>query len=443
MTDQRRLALIGIVVAVSAFVFQMALQEGMRVYAAQGIYFQGWSSESLTQTVPIEDLRDAPVETLLNIHIEPPGFDLIRAIFAAFSAPKEIHAVLRDVDVRIGVLWAVLYSLAGALVFVWTAKLTRIWAGLLTAAVFFLHPGSIFYTTLLDPTILTTLLILCMYYLLWEIRGGSGIAVPALAVVTVALFFTKSIFQLPVILLIGFCLYLLKVPRRPLVIFVLITAGVALLYTAKQFYMFRILSTSSFAGYNLCKSVGIDNHYTVHLDLNGRDETGLADVLTRDNKLTGPINYNNINFLDWSNYLLHKYVKYMLTFPIASLADNYRQNLQLYWLPSSQYAREVNVIVERLPYRSAFDAVFSYPVFPAALVAAGILALVTTLQQKDYARFAAMLLPGLAIFVISIIGDKGENMRYKYFMEPVYIVFVVWAIGDVVRRLLHAEAPRQ
>src|SRR5512135_33744 len=101
MKDSRPVAFIAAAVAVAAFIFQMGLQNSMRPYAFQGLYFQGWSSESLTQTVPIQDLRDAPIQTLWNIHIEPPGFDLIRAIFVAFSPSQEIHTALRDVDARI------------------------------------------------------------------------------------------------------------------------------------------------------------------------------------------------------------------------------------------------------------------------------------------------------------------------------------------------------
>ena len=68
------------------------------------------------------------------------------------------------------ILWAIIYSLAGALVFIWTAQLTRIGIGLATATIFLLHPGTIFYTTLLDATILTTFLVLCLCYLLWRVR---------------------------------------------------------------------------------------------------------------------------------------------------------------------------------------------------------------------------------------------------------------------------------
>ena len=36
-----------------------------------------------------------------------------------------------------------------------------------------------------------------------------------------------------------------------------------------------------------------------------------------------------------------------------------------------------------------------------------------------------ILLPGLFVALVSIVADKGENMRFKFFVEPVLIVFLV------------------
>lgn len=432
MSHDRRLLLIGAAIALAAFAFQMALQNAMRPHAIRGIYFQGWSSETLTQTVPIEALREAPLQSILNIHIEPPGFDLLRAVLLSLSPSADIGTALKEVDMRLMVVWALAYSVTAGVVFAWTAQLTRTWVGVLVASIFALHPGSIFYVTLLDPTMITTLLITAAFYLLWRAKKGSAGAVPALTVVALCLFLTKSFFQAPLILLLGTSLYLLKVPRGQLRLFLLIAGGVALLYGAKQYYQFRIFHTSSFAAYNLCKSIGIDNNYTVKLDLEARDVTGLPSVLARQSKLSGGINYNNINYLDFSDYLMKKYLKYMLKFPVAELQHQYRHNLMLYWLPSSHYGNEVNVIVERLPYRVLFDAVFSYPVFTTILLLCGAYAVWKAISGGDVPGAAALLLPALAIFTITVIGDKGENMRYKYFLEPVYIIFVVWAINQII-----------
>ena len=61
---------IGIVLA--GILFQAAPRYWMRPYAKEGVYYQDWSSESTMQTLAIEDLRDEPLRSLLNIHMQPP-----------------------------------------------------------------------------------------------------------------------------------------------------------------------------------------------------------------------------------------------------------------------------------------------------------------------------------------------------------------------------------
>ena len=82
---QRRITFImGAVIFVVGVLVSVTLQNLMRPYARDGIYFQAWSSEDMMQTVPIRDLREAPLQTLLNIHIQPPGFDVIRGTLVQF-----------------------------------------------------------------------------------------------------------------------------------------------------------------------------------------------------------------------------------------------------------------------------------------------------------------------------------------------------------------------
>ena len=214
---------------------------------------------------------------------------------------------------------------------------------------------------------------------------GSSRVTGTLILVVVLLYFTKSFFQAPLILLVGFSLFLLGASRKSLLVFLLTAGGIAFVYSGKQFTQFGIWHTSSFAGYSLCKSVGIDNNYTVHLDLDARDVTGLPSVLARQAKLNGTINYNNINYLDFANYLNRKYVKYMLRLPVQEISRQYAQNLELYWMPSSRYGNETNTIVERLPYRAAFDAVFSYPVFTILLTIAVVISGWRAIRNKDLA----------------------------------------------------------
>ena len=83
---KRMIVLIG-VVGIGGLVFQLALQFGMGLYAKDGFDYQDpWSSETMMQTVSIEDLRDEPLQSLFNIHMRPPGLDAIRAVLATMWA---------------------------------------------------------------------------------------------------------------------------------------------------------------------------------------------------------------------------------------------------------------------------------------------------------------------------------------------------------------------
>ena len=35
-----------------------------------------------------------------------------------------------------------------------------------------------------------------------------------------------------------------------------------------------------------------------------------------------------------------------------------------------------------------------------------------------------MVMPGLFIFLATVLFEKGENMRFKFFLEPVYYIFL-------------------
>jgi hypothetical protein len=60
-----------------------------------------------------------------------------------------------------------------------------------------------------------------------------------------------------------------------------------------------------------------------------------------------------------------------------------------------------------------------------------------------------LALPGLAVLGISIFADKGENMRFKFFLEPVMIVFLAAQasflaqdIRGLIRRMPHQASTR-
>ncbi len=417
-----------IAILLFGYLFQMVLQSAFRPEAVYGFYFQEWSSEMIMQTVSLQELIDAPLESLLNLHIQPPAFDTLRAILVQLWPDPDPTIALRQVDTLLYQLWAGLYGWLGVLVFTWLSRLTDQRVAFLSALIFLLHPASIFYATLLDTTLLSTVLILWAFYLLWKMKNGEPVSLVGFALVVLALFFTRSIFQLPAILVFAVSLFLMKVPRQKIFVFLLIAGGVSSLYIAKQYYQFGLLSTSSFMGISLTRSVDIadDAYFYTYLErvnLGGAAKTSLPKVLTRKVKVTFSPNLNHLSYLKLNQELLEKYQEHLRTTPPEALARVYLENLAIYFQPSSRYS--AHVIVDRLPWRPVYDSLFSAPVFPALLALAGLGWLAGLKEKKDFWASLGLLLPGLFIFLSSVLLERGENMRFKYFLEPILFIFLV------------------
>jgi hypothetical protein len=434
----------GIFIFLLGIVGDMALQERMRPFAVHGVYFHPWSSEDMMQTVPLRALRDDPLQSLTHIHIQPPAFDLLRAVLVQLWPSLNDGDALVRVDESLYALWAVVFGLLGVVVFAWLSRQCGMATAGAASILLLLHPASIFFATYLDSTLLSAFLVLLAYYLLWKIANGHHASVLPFSVATVLLFFTRSIFQLPSIAMFALCLYLLRVPRKQLITYVLVTGLLSGLYVVKQHFMFGLLSTSSFAGLNLANSIGVGvgaanySRYLAdpsHLRIT---DPQLPEVLTSETKLDGQPNFNNINYLSLNDDLLQRYEKRLRGASIGELAKSYLDNAAIYFKPSSTYSSH-HVIVDRLPWTDWYNRIFSAPVLPALLVLAIAGWSIRMVKSGSYARALGLAMPGLYVFLVSIISDKGENMRFKFFLEPVMFVFLasqfcVWV------RVMHKRA---
>jgi hypothetical protein len=179
-----------------------------------------------------------------------------------------------------------------------------------------------------------------------------------------------------------------------------------------------------------------------HRDVSRAD---LPSVLVRERKIDGTPNLNHIAYLRANEELLEVYGRHLSTTPLMTLVRNYVQNVRIYFQPSSQFTP--HVIVDRLPWRALYDRVFSFPVLPGLIIVAGVSRIVARRRagSPDYGADLALAVPGLFIALVSVIGDKGENMRFKFFLEPVMFVFIASWLYDVVNgwRVGSALTPRE
>ena len=145
-----------------------------------------------------------------------------------------------------------------------------------------------------------------------------------------------------------------------------------------------------------------------------------AAVLTAPRKLDDSINYNHRDRLAIERGLLACYRRELATRSFASLWTAYRENVVLYFRPSSTYVS--NVAVDRLPWRQTYDRVFSGNRLLWAVIVAGALAFWQS--RRRWRAALAVTLPAAYVFLVCIAGEHGENQRFKFFLEPAAYVLL-------------------
>jgi hypothetical protein len=423
---QHRPWAIGFLLAVLAMLFLLCLELGSTPLGGYGLYDQELSSESMMQTVSIRDLKEQPLLSLWNIHIQPPGLDLMRALLAWIwkSDGQSDHDLLRLVDRSLYALWIIAYGMTGFIMFLWISEMTRVWFGVGATIIFLIHPACISYATFLDTTFLTATLVLLLYYLLWRLKEHEEVSSVLLVVTILLLFLTRSLFEWPFLLVLGAALFLMKVSSRKIVMCIGIAAIVMGLYTAKQAYQFGLTSTSSFMGLNLVRSIGLGFDYPNALKYVPKDHsagTRKAAVLTREHKIDGSVNLNNERFLIVNQALYGEYFKRLRSMSFSDFWKVYSDNLSIYFSPSTRTTRYGRV--DRLPWRDVYNFIFSSPVLPI-LVAIACVVWIASAASTDRVAALGFCLPLGFIVIASVLGERGENMRFKFFVEPVLYVFI-------------------
>ena len=393
--------------------------------AIAGVYLQAWPSEVMMQTLSIEDLRDEPLKSLWYLHVQPPMLDGIRAIFANLSNALDLLSLQYDVDRSLYFSWAILYGFFTFFIFWWISQLTNNWFALGATLFFSLNPSVLLYATLLESTFLSSLFILFFAYTLWKIKVGTPVPVFLPITVFITLFFTRSLFQWQFLLIVIFSLVLMNYPRKKIIQFGLIVGIIIGLYIFKQATIFGISTTSSFIGLNLCNSIQACRGHEINPNVLKSFEQLNAGVLYRAKKITGSENYNHYSHLQLNKEYLNDYRQKLSELSWMNLMIIYYQNLRIYLKPSSNYASDNHLIVS-LPKRwlAYYESIFSYPFFPAILLSA-IVFWGCNAKRSDYKAALGIAIPIVAIFLISILFESGENMRFKFFIEPVLYIFIV------------------
>jgi hypothetical protein len=432
------------------FAAGVALMSGLqardRPFAIRGMYFQEHSSEDMMQTVSLLDLRERPVVTLLVLHIQPPLLDAIRAALARLWPAAGRWALLHRVDRGLYVLWEVVYASMGVLVFLWLRRLTSsAGAATLGALTFLAHPAAIHYATYLEGTLLTSFGILWLCYALWMVPAPA--ATPSLVGAYLLLFLVRSIFQWPALLVVVVALVLRGARRRAVLTFALACGVVVSCFMLKQYLVFGSTSMSSFAGSSCLQALGevpamgFSSEVATPLGpvLSHASWSELPAALTRETKIGGAHNFNHLADLANERELAGRCRHRLASEPIRSILGAWSQNVEIFLQPSSRYVTS-HVIVDRLPWRRVYDWIYSGPRLVGLLVAA----LLLWVRRRSLAEIGAgvgLALPVLFVSAACVMFERDENMRYKFFVEPVLHVFLAAQAVDLGRGLRLRKAP--
>jgi hypothetical protein len=421
------------------------LQAHFRPLAGQGTYFQEHSSEDMMQTASLADLRERPLETLLVLHIQPPLLDALRASLARLWPDVGPRALVLRVDRGLYLVWMLVYAAMGVLVFRWLRPLlssTGI-AGL-AALAFFFHPAAIHYATFLEGTLLTSFGILWLSYALWRVPAPG--ATLSLVGAYVLLFLVRSIFQWPALVVLLAALLLRRAPRRSVLAVALSCGAVVGAFMLKQFLVLGTTSTSSFAAMSCLQALGEEPEigFTSPTDtplgplFPRLFPAGAPTALTRETKIGGAHNFNHLADLRNGRALERRCRERLTSEPATRTLAAWAENVSIYFQPSSRYLT-AHVIVDRLPWRGPYDWVFSG--WRLALLLAGA----TLVWRRgrtgpEIRRGLGLALPVLFVAAVSVVFDRSENMRFKFFVEPVLYVFLVAQVGALAR--MRRVAPR-
>jgi len=414
-------------VFVAAFLWMFLLEQRFRNEAAEHLYFHAWTSEYMMQTVSLGDLRVEPFKSLWYNHIQPPLFDAIRATFAAFHPNTHGEALVRRVDERLYVLWLFVYAATVLLIFSWLRRGQGSRCAVLGTAIFLLLPGPIFYAAFLDTTLLSGTLILWLFWALWRFGEGEPVS-GQLVASSLLLFFTRSVFQWPFLVVLAVSLGLMAVPRGRALRVLLPIGLVMFAFLAKQYVLFGLTTTSSFGPDSFCKGLSEYCHGMTSVELPKTTDRFNAFVLRRAEKLNGEYNYNQEAFLKRSFAQMEEYKALLRRLTPARVLEILKTNLDFYLRPTSRHSS--HVIVDRLPWRRPFEYVFSGSSFLLLLgLSAGLWIRRCFKQQTEKRRHALLhglgiALPALYVAAVTIVFESGENMRYRFFLEPTIFVFL-------------------
>ena len=326
-------------------------------FLPEGYRIQDWPSNAMMQTLGLEEMIPFGPAAFWYSHVYPPLQDMIRYVFTfpETSAGEAVSPMA--VDFRLYTLYAVLYGLVNALLYIWVRSLTRNgWVALGVTVVWAIHPGYITIMTLLESSPLAMFTIsLSLFFLYMFLRyrnlAWSSAFFAALLLASLA----RTVTQLHVlaILFVAVISFWFISRQRKWWLLALNILLVALLCAipVKMKILYDTWDVTTYGGYHRVGPLWIDPR-TV-------PEPVYPQKIV-DNALAFSSRFNTQEQVK-DNYRLGAAAgEFLVQRPVESverLAKSLTITVPEMLRPSSKYTQ--NYFVEKLPWRDAWDWLFS------------------------------------------------------------------------------------
>ena len=417
----------------------------------EGYRFQAWTSNWTMQSLGLEDMLPFGPMALWYDHIYPPGLDTLRYLFTWPETNQGLPHDPIQVDFRIYMLYAVLFGILNALIYVWVRDLTESVAWSSVAAVLWaIYPGHLMMAMLLDPSELSLTNSALMFFFLYRfLRTRKAHYVTLflffLLLASLSRSFIQTFFLIILVAAVISFWFMTKGRARSWgwqIANIFLIAAI-LIHPLKMLALYDTSSTTSYGGYHRAGMLFLDPS-TVP------EPTEYPQEII-DNALAFSSRYNTQEQIK-DNYRLEAAANtYLASEPLEAargLARSLTITVPEMLRPTSMYVQ--NFLVEGLPWTNIYNWFFSS--WRYLLLIAGAIAMIiwtrgwrgSAALLRRYGWFAVFW--GLIALPVIwsnryIPGQEAEGplwtdaIRQKIFLEmPVYVM-LVYAASLLVSRM--------